>query len=291
MMASGTLQTPLTLLHLWLPPRSSAQPPGPQAEEFTGCPECHRGLRAGGGEARRRRVQSRRTACSFPPTPAPMMGKSFWPHHEGRKDPGSLTYLAVGVTVLASMMTHAEDNSQSWAPGGGLVPRVPLPFPVRGTVPFPWSPQCWWRRQAGSSKTHSRVLFCTTGWGSPRVQWRGHTSGHHAEVITPPPPSSLQGDPMLYEPSQGDPDSNPAWEAPSSVSPAEREGTATDMPASLGNLVLEPTVLGGHQLCDVDREGKDGWTDRRQAAAQVGSPLWDPAHRAAVGLRGSLSTV
>ena len=52
-----------------------------------------------------------------------------------------------------------------------------------------------------------------------------------------------------------------------SVSPAEREGDSYRHAwLTLRNPVLEPMVLGGHRLCDVDREAEDGWIDGRTDA-------------------------
>lgn len=104
------------------------------------------------------------------------------------------------------------------------------------------------------------------------------SEGHHAEVITPPkpPPSASKGT-RCSEPSQGDPDSSPPWEAPSCVSPAQREGESYRHAwLMLRNPVPEPTVLGVHGLCDVDREAKedrqtDGQTPGR--LTRVGSLL------------------
>ena len=52
-----------------------------------------------------------------------------------------------------------------------------------------------------------------------------------------------------------------------SVSPAEREGDSYRHAwLTLRNPVLEPMALGGHRLCDVDREAEDGWIDGRTDA-------------------------
>lgn len=150
-------------------------------------------------------MQSRENRDAHSPDPCPHDGEVFahlGPHH-GKGGKSWVTYLlAVGVTVLQTQpfSDSCEDNSPELGPlGGGLVPRVPPPFPRAWHCPLPpGHPRCWWRGKLEAPR-HTPCVVLHSGWGSPRVQWRGHTS---LRVVTlkssPPPPAiSLQGDPML----------------------------------------------------------------------------------------------